>query len=293
MKLFKKKNVERGRASSEQKQKIHSYYTPKNTDREYLDMSKRTKRINRENLLRMTVVKNAAIALLLIFIAWTSLLLSDEPIISFRDNTSIVGVDRYSQKIQGILGSSVLNANKLTFRSSDVEKEIKEFFPEVSDVSVDTFILGKKPNIRLTVMELPLKISVDGKDYLVAENGKLVGKTTDFSLIKNTVTVRDETGFEPEIGSSILRSDDMHFVITLKKLLGEKGITLEYVKIPVTPREIYVKAIGKNYEVRMFLEDDPYAQVGSWLATEKVVGERGETISRYIDVRAGEKVFWL
>lgn len=273
------------------KQKVHSYYTSQQVDIEVSNGKKRRK-VTRENILKTSFFKRLAVVMFVVFVILTASVLSDEPIISFYGGQKITNVDRYSQYIQGLLGSSVLNTNKFTLQSDKLSSMIVQQFPEISTVSVSTVVLGKKPLVRLSLYNLPITFESNGEKYAVAENGSVVGFSADFPLQKNTILVKDESGITVAKSDVVIRSDDVEFISTVKSILTAQGRALEYVRLTSVPREIFVKTKDKNYEIRMYLDDDVIQQTGSWFAVEEVVGESGESITKYIDVRAGEKVYW-
>jgi uncharacterized Zn ribbon protein len=142
------------------------------------------------------------------------------------------------------------------------------------------------------VFKIPFIYEVTGNRYSVSEVGKVVGKTESTPTVLNPLTIKDESGVPIKIGDNIITSGDIDFLTTTKSILEQKGRRVEYVRITSVPREVYVKITDVPYLARMYLDENPLQQVGSFLAAEKVLGEGGAVPSQYIDVRAGEKVFW-
>lgn len=278
---------------SKSTQRIHSYYTAQQVDSDSTKYSKR-RSVTKKNILKSAFLQRLSILVFVIFVAFTASVLSDEPIISFGGSQTITSVDRYAQDVQSQLGSSFLNANKFTLRRSSIEKTIKEKFPELKSVDISTVVLGKKPLVRLELYDLPLVYGSNREEYIVASNGAIVGKRGEFPLAKNMLVVQDDSGIAVEKSDIVLRSDDVAFLGTLTTIMEAKGRGVERVRITSIPREIFVKPTDKNYEIRMYLDENPAQQIGSWFSVEKVVGESGVgQPSQYIDVRAGEKVYWL
>lgn len=272
-------------------QRVHSYYTTKQYSGDKLSSAKRLN-VNKESILKSVLLKRLAVMMFVIFVLFTVSVLSDEPIIFFADGQAVTAVDRYSQDIQGLLGSSLFNSNKFTLQQESLANTVKERFPELRSVTFSTVVLGKKPLVRLDVYKLPIRLLSKGEVYIVAENGVVVGKEMEFPLARDLLSIKEESGIEIHKSDKLLRSDDVQFLSSLKAILQAKGRGVEYIRLTAVPREIFVKPSDKNYEIRMYLDDDVQQQVGSWLTVERVVGESGGQVAQYIDVRAGEKVFW-
>ncbi len=287
MALFKSKKKQPSRQPKRSNAKLHSYYAPRQYDKtESIDMTKRS-----HKLLTSGFVKRLAVVMFMLFVAWTLSISSSEPIVLLSGSQNTVSVDRYARSVQNLLGSSIFNSSKLTLQRAKIENHLMDEFPELASVNIRSDLIGRKPEVELDVMEMPFQVNALGRNYTVAANGRVAGNAEDFRLIKSPLIVRDETGISLAPGELYMRSDDAGFITTLKKIALEKGIALEYARFTTTPREVWLKPKDRIYQIRMSLEDDVYTQFGSWLATEKVVGEQGGSIAEYIDTRAGEKVF--
>ena len=295
MKLFTKKPNKQTprRRSATSAGKIHSYYTPVQQDRIDIDMSSRkaAKRTIRIKTLRARVEQLVVIGFV-IFVAYMLLVLKGLPIINI--DTSVTGYTstRYSAKIQDIFSSSIFNTNKLTLERSSLQKQIMHDFPELSSVEVRSSFVGRRPEVYLKVNSVPFTYEALGVEYSISSEGRNVGTVTETPPEPHALLIKDESGVPTVKGDMVLTSADASYFITVKSAVEEKGRRVQYMRITSVPREVYVKLTDTKYEIKMYLEDDPKLQIGTFLAAEKTLGEGGAVPAQYIDVRAGEKVFW-
>lgn len=273
--------------------KVHSYYTPSQQERIDIDMSSRRSIKRSASLrnarLRFEKVVGVAFA---VFIIYLLVALKGQPLVVVSSNVSGIDNQRYSVRINELFKSSVFNSNKLTLLRSRIEHSLLDEYPELKSAQVKYSFVGRRPEVYLEAYALPFDYEALGKHYLVSETGKNVGLLDQLPTQVNPLLIRDESGVQAKVGDYELRSSDVSFIESVKVLLAQKGRRVESIRITSVPREIYVKITDTSYQVRMYLEDAPDTQLGTFLAAEKTLGEGGEVPSQYIDVRAGEKVFW-
>lgn len=274
---------------SERSRSIRSYYASQKYDSE-LDLSRNKRRGTSRSLRKNIVIIGYIVFGLVVF--WALCIMETKALIILKDPVpAYVDPSRYQSYGNQLVESSILNRFKFTLRSSSLQDAMIKEFPEIESIHVGPVILGRKPVMKFRLQELPLTLIASDKEYAVAQNGTISGEATEFNL-SGTLTLRDESGLTYQKGQKVLRSDDVHFIELITRLLVSKGRVVDTMRITNTPREIYIKTTDVPYEVRMFLEEDPLQQIGAWLAAERAVGESGGIITQYIDVRAGEKVFW-
>lgn len=292
--LFRKKQKsEPRRHGNAVAPKVHSYYTPAQQERIDIDMSsrrsaKRTKVIKR-TVGRLEIALGVAA---LVFVAYMTLSLGGEPLINVINSSPGIDSARYSVKVSDHLRGSILNSNKLTLQKSIIEQHLKEDFPEIASIEVRYSLVGRRPEVYITVFKIPFIYEDAGNRYSVSEVGRVVGRTETTPTTASPLVIKDESGVPIKIGDNIITSGDVAFLGQTKSVLEQKGRRVEYMRITTVPREVYVKLTDTAYQLRMYLDEDPLQQVGSFFAAEKALGEGGAVPGQYIDVRAGEKVFW-
>lgn len=303
MKLFLKKKQpinSRRTSSGSRTAKVTSYYSPSSRGDSIaeIDMSVRhgkskTKRpaVGRKvGLLR--TVKRLVVVTLVVFLLFSLLYLRPDPIIVLDGNSTTERTRTYEPAITTMVQKSILNRSKLTIRSTNLEKQVLAEFPELHKVVFSTTAVGKRPIVHLYLQPILFSIESMGKTYVIAENGIVAGDSADFTGLESTITLRDESGVEVKKGSRILRSDDAEFFVSVKEVLQGQGRGLEGVRITQVPREAYLKVTGLSYELRVFLDDPADLQMGTFFSAEQALKGRGEAPTLYMDLRAGEKVYW-
>ncbi len=297
MPLFKKKKpIDTPRRSNAQGTKISNYYaSPAQThSRPKIDSSKRgetKKEANSKKNNRVTL-KNVGITILAGFFLYNLLYLRSDPIVVMDYETMTGRTAVYEPAIQDMLKSSIFNTNKLTLRTADLEKSIKSEFPEIQQAVVSPTLVGRRPVVHLRQQELVFTIESKGTSYIIASDGVVAGEASVFTGVENTTLIRDESGVDIRKGSRVLRSDDAEFFAITSELFSKKSREVELIRITAVPREAYIKIKGLSYDLRVYLDEPADVQVGTFFSAEKTLGERGEAPGLYMDLRAGEKVYW-
>lgn len=218
-----------------------------------------------------------------------SLVLNSEPIMNV--NGKLGRTAEYEQYIVQFMRGSPLNRLKFTAHTERLQSELLQQFPEIISSEVRIAILGKKPIVFIDTSSPLLVLESKGKRYIVADNGKNVGEQSSFTP-RTLVVLADSSGIDQQIGQQVLRSDDMAFIRAILHEFTTKNREVGYLTISSSPREIVAKPADKPYEIKFFLDDDVYNQLGAYFAVEKTLGEGGLSPQKYIDVRSGDKVYW-
>ena len=292
--MFKtKKTSPQRKRSSVGSARVHSYYTPSQQERIDIDMSSRRseKRSSTLRTVRQRVERIAGVVFA-VFILYMLISLRGTPLILVSPNTVGLNEQRYSAKVNELFDASILNSNKLTLQKGTIASTLLEEYPELSSVEVRYSFVGRRPEVYIRTYTLPFSYESLGAQYLINEVGRNVGLLTQLPAQTVSLKVKDESGVQTKKGDFVLRSGDVSFMTTAKSLLAQKGRRTEFMRLTSVPREVYIKLADTSYEVRMYLEEDPQLQVGTFLAAEKTLGEGGTVPTQYMDVRAGEKVFW-
>lgn len=297
MPLFKKKApLEVPRRSSAQGTKISNYYAaPAQThSRPKIDSSKRgeSKKGTAHRRNTRSTLKNVGVMLIAIFFLYNLLYLRSEPLVVIDYETVTNRIDVYEPAIKNMLQSSIFNSNKITIRSADLEKSIVSEFPEIQQAVVSPSLVGRRPVVHLRQQELPFTIESKGKSFVIASNGVVAGEAGVFSGVENTTLIRDESGVDIRKGSRVLRGDDAEFFLNTTDIFRAKNREVELIRLTAVPREAYIKIKGLAYDLRVYLDEPAATQVGTFFSAEKTLGERGEAPAQYMDLRAGEKVYW-
>jgi cell division septal protein FtsQ len=292
-----KKQIARN-STSKSGVKIHSYYTlpSRGNARPELDRSERggnkknnqrsVPSINKSRVLRLFLAVGVVIGIL--YVAR----LSANPVLIVNTTPALGRTEAYQQGASEILSLTPLNRTKFTLQRAGFIEKMLEEFPEIESLTISTPMLGSRPVIHIKESRLVFRLESNAKTYVVNDSGVVVGESKDFVLEPRSVAIRDESGVEVTKGARVLRSDDAEFFVRTDALLGAKGRVLQTIRITSVPREAYLVIKDLPYTLRVYLDDSPDTQMASFFSAEKTLGERGERPATYMDLRAGEKVFW-
>ena len=104
--------------------------------------------------------------------------------------------------------------------------------------------------------------------------------------------VTDNIGIGGEAGKALLSATDVAYITSLTSIISLKQLSAANLTIPLVPKEIDVQLEGEGYRTKFNLDEDVRQQAGTWLASRETLAAKGELPAEYLDIRAGEKVFW-
>jgi hypothetical protein len=234
--------------------------------------------------------------MIILFAAVSAVTLTSDPIIVIKGQDLTVYAEKapeiYRQQARLSLANSVLNKTKLTLKKSELEDSMTKNLPEVRGVRVSTDILGRRPVFTLDLKQPMYRLVQGTAELVVTDDGTLLSLDTLRQEVQ-LITLKDSSSVLAQEGASYLRSDDLVFMRTIEAYVRAGGRAVERFEITNTPRELYVRIVGVPYFVKFYLNDDARTQIGTFFSAETILGKGSEGMpSEYIDVRAGEKVFW-
>ncbi|MCA9347334.1 hypothetical protein KC930_02005 [Candidatus Saccharibacteria bacterium] len=292
---LKKKSDDR-RRSTKKGFKVQNYYTPSTRPIE-IDMSS-SKRHSKKRADTSTrnyrkFIRNILLAIFIGYVLFMLLALNSQPVIDITSsNTTGITADRYKQPLTSFLKQSIFNTNKITLRSSQIEKDMMRDFPEINSISIRYSFVGRHPEARISIDSIPITYNSNGASYLVTSRGMNVGTIETLPFQKDQILIKDESGVQTSKGNIVLRQVDVDYFIKIKQILNSKNQKVEYFRLTTSQREAELKIVGAPYFVKLYLDDNPLIEMGTYYASIKTIGEGGESPKEYIDVRAGEKVYW-
>lgn len=204
------------------------------------------------------------------------------------------------QSVYGAEASKLLsgfwNRNKITIDTNSIIKQMKQKFPELTDVSVVLPLVGHRPVVYIqpTKADIIYK-SVTGEGYVMDENGRILAKVDDSVNLEDqtTTTVIDKSGIVVKLGQQALSSADVSFIDNVSYQLSKSGFTVDHFVLPAGTRELDGYLGGIKYFVKFNLEDgDGRQQAGSFIALAKQLQKQGITPAEYVDVRVSGRAYY-
>lgn len=201
----------------------------------------------------------------------------------------------YELAASAIWRQSILNLSKLTVQSAKIRSDILAEFGELSDVTVELPLLGRRPRIVITPMQPALQfISANGAFY-VDKRGKVMVKSGDVeqNQLHDIPLIRDETGIKAEPGKYIISESQAVYLQRLTAQLKAQEIPVESINLPArAANEADVRLMGLAYSIKFSTTTDARQAVGAYVTVRSKLEQEHVVPKEYIDVRVEEKVYY-
>lgn len=198
-----------------------------------------------------------------------------------------VDVVAYEKTFDDLLGSNILNRNKLTVDTNGIALKMQSAHPELESVTVITPLIGIRPSLYIHVSEPVFTLKQDASSYVLSAAGYITGRGVASSL----PTVIDETGEEVRVAKQLLPSSHVAFMQTVWYQLTQQGIQVDSLALPRGKAfEVDVRLKEKTYYLKFNVTEDAARQSGAAVAVMKQLGNG--TPKEYIDVRVPGKAYY-
>jgi len=208
----------------------------------------------------------------------------------------IRGVETYKKLEEALKG--LKNRNKLTFDKKGLTTELKQQFPEISNVTVELPLFGQVPSIRLSIAKPSLVLkgaegTIGAAERLIVDaKGTLIGSQQNFPSVKDLPLITDETGFVANIGQPILSLSDVSFILNVLAQAEKAKVPIASLTLPKLAQELDLRTSDRNYFVKLYLGGDALLQAGQFLAARAQFDKQNSQPSQYLDVRVPGKIYF-
>jgi hypothetical protein len=282
---------------------IVGYYRPSNRGNVVEKESKKSLDLNTIfttlKILLQKLLKNVFIVAIVVIALFNTTLSGVSVKVIGNSSGSLRSSSDYNAGISQLLNESFLNSSKITFRSLDFEEQIKQQYPEVTDVSVVVPLAGRKLQIGLQLDNpiLRLRTANNQQQGLIGSTGTLIARADTNVILEQFPTVPSisiDPLVEFDTGNQVLTSVEVGLIsLLMEEFDGSEPYrpSVESVVFMVQKREINVRFKGVGYFAKLTPERDARPQIGSLVATLKQLKEQGNAPQEYIDVRVEDRVF--
>ncbi len=190
--------------------------------------------------------------------------------------------------IESYLKEFPTQRNVLFLQPSELARYIEDQHPTINKVNINrTLLLGVKVNINETQPALVWQSA--GRLWLVGEDGHIlrVAQASDTSYGR----VVDTAQIEVREGDKVADARFVEFTRSLFSQANEKNITIEYLSIGETTREVLAMVKG-GVVIKMAVERGAGEQLEAYLATVADAKKAGRAINEYVDVRVVGKTYY-
>lgn len=211
-----------------------------------------------------------------------------------ENNTTFRDQQVYKNAAEQFSSSSIVNRSKVLFDTNGLEAELKQQFPEIATVSITVPAIGRTPVVKLQTTKPALLLTSGPSTTLIGSNGVALARLSDVKqgVTINVPAVEDKTGIDIEIGKVALPEEQAVFIGTVVEQLEKQSIPVDTLTIPTSPYDLYVRIKGEPYFVKFNILEDPKQQAGSFIALKRSLDSQRIKPAEYVDVRAGERVFY-
>lgn len=200
----------------------------------------------------------------------------------------------YQVEAEKYVKESIINRSKFLFDSSGLAAHLKQTFPELATSTVTVPIINRRPVVTLSTTKPAFILTAGNQSYLIGNNGTALIKLDEVEnpAKLNLRTLTDESGLEITVGKAALPAEQAKFIAVILEQLEAAGQNVDSMTIPRSPYDLHVRITGRPFFVKFNLLEDPKQQVGSYLAVIKSLDSDRVVPNNYIDVRAGERVYY-
>lgn len=201
----------------------------------------------------------------------------------------------YHESAQRLLGSSLLNTNKVTINTDRLERQLEAEFPELADVTVSLPLVGTRPVVYLEPASPTIILATASVEvFVLDESGRaLITAAQVPGLGKLSLpVVKDDSGLPVKLGQTVLPSSNIAFITEVVAQLKAKQLTIEGLTLPAGLSELDVKVKGTPYIVKFNLMGNAREETGAYLATKQYLEQQRKTPSTYIDVRVPDRAYY-
>lgn len=211
-----------------------------------------------------------------------------------KNNVATRETEIYKKFVTEYIGSSILNQTKLLFDSRGLSKELKQRFPEISAVDINLPLIGRTPEVKISITKPGFILSSNKQFYVIGINGVALLKLSDVKDQNNLNLhiVNDQAYTKIEPGKAALPKEQALFISTVVEQLESQGYSVDTLTIPSSIYDLHVKLKDENFYIKFNILEDAKQQVGSFIALHNYMKSKGQTANEYIDVRVGERVFY-
>lgn len=247
-----------------------------------------------------TLLNSILVVIVAGLLAYSATLSAEPQVVISKDTQGYLANDktRYNELTKDVIqNASLLNKVKFTFDNEKTLSELYQAFPEAAKIELEVPLVGRHPIVKFTLAK-PVIVGLYGaQKALIGTNGVVLGLVTDTYLTEHSFDklprVRDELGAQGvDIGTQAIKTSEVSYVTELSRQLLLQKFRVTSVTIPLTPRELKVSVEGLPFYIRLSTVISAAEQAGSIVAAINYLKEQGIVPVQYLDVRAGEKVFY-
>ena len=269
--------------------RAYSYYDMRKKHEESSGSNRSNKK--RRIALNTSYVTKWLVVAAVLSIAGSLIYASGSPILRIDDNEIAISDEViYLETARSFIKKNIFSRTKITFDYLDFASKMVEKYPEIASVQTSFALIGNRPVVRLTFHKPAILVTSLGRTWIVDDRGVAIAKYQE--NMAKLPKLNDEIGVAVDEGDTVVSSLDVMFITQLQKVAIREGLIIDKYTTPIIPKQLDVRVVGEGYYTKFNLNDDPAAQIGTWIAARDNLKKIGAIPIEYLDIRAAEKVYW-
>ncbi len=201
----------------------------------------------------------------------------------------------YQVAANKLLGSSVLNRNKITIDTRKVSTGLAAQFPELAGASITLPLLAHKPVVYIEPAQPIFILAAHNGSFLIDRSGKaiLLQDNVAAQALLKLPTVTDQSNLPVTLGHLVVPATSVKTIQAINAQLAAKGFQVTAMALPSAASELDVNLAGQPYFIKFSLQtDNARQQAGTFLATQSQLKKQNITPAHYIDVRVAGRAYY-
>ncbi len=296
--MFNRKSKLRGRsAPNPPARSMYSYYSvPTGAKAEAGRNKDYAKRLNPKYSWWRHIPTILAAGLIIISIGYALSLNTNPKIIQLATGSDLFlqAPSVYRAAAQKQFKGSILNTNKITVNISGITRQLRQQFPELSDVSITVPMLGHRPIIYLAPSKPTMILNSNGNSYVLNDRAIAVIRTNSIPNLTNLKlpTLTDETNLPIKLGDTTLPVSNLNFITTVVDQLQTQKIKIKSLILAPRANELDIQIEGQSYFIKMDIQGEANEQSGAFVAVNNQLTKLQQLPKDYIDVRVPGRAYY-
>lgn len=217
--------------------------------------------------------------------------LTGTPSIKLANQNNLQNSDTYKQSVANILGSSVLNRSKLTLDRQKIINDLKQSYPSITSVRIDTPLLSRNVQVTVESSEPALRLASGGKVYVLSDDGRVIGEDGLESAKDDLPLIEDKSSVTITTGKPALTSQQVLYIKEVIAQSKSRGLQPNAMELVAGGGELDVRYKELPYFVKFNFFEDARKSSGTFFAVKDRLEIENNPPKEYIDVRVAERAY--
>lgn len=236
------------------------------------------------------------VGILCLVIAFVAASLGSSPkVVVAHGSTAIRPTSAYADAAASLISDqSIRQFSKLTIDRQKITDQLRQQFPELIDVKVQTPVFSRQAVITMKPAVPQLILATSNGDYLVSSEGQALVKADQVSDSFDKAAlprVIDESQTKIEPGKQALTGEQVAYINEIKHQAHAVGLSVQALELRSGGGELFFRFAELPYYVKFSVYEDARKSYGTFQAAREYAEQKGPKPTEYIDVRVPERAY--